>query len=679
MAKSKKEEQRFLGQMPLPSSRKRYRIVKKIWNGLNRRITTDSGGLSHMKMMSTAEYPYLIPAVDMTTDKFDWSTPEDAVNLGVFGFENFLIIIYRIGAIIYCCYKKGGNESTCELNTDADGDNRQRCVVQFNVLDDISNPLESGITKKLIILPDKKTIDFYIDKDNFAAADLEESTVKFTNITAASKDTSGDNPVVSFVECDASSITVKLTNLDEEYDGKIRVVDWYVAIIDEKYPSNIYKREKLGDKVSEGSKIKFTDLEEGRAYKIWAEISNIEDSPNINAVGCFIANEDGKNMSGGEFELSDSEYLKNVLKADRRYIYQNSVTGNCYEWYRDNEAEIAMWQDYVPATFPSLDYATVSHGRLFGVGNGKLFASGFNDYSNWCFDTADEYNESNAWYSGSQSNTKADGEFTGITSYQGHVLAFKKDISYEVYNTKNPFRIIDIYGDGAVDNRSIQEVNGSLFFVSRGNVCLYTGSMPKSISYNLKLKEITADDVVVSGTDGRNYYLWIALYSGKDAKNNNIWKETLYVYDTHCGQWSVREITEKSSFPPVGIASNDSGIYFLHESGDLQKLGNTFASDWEFETDFMTNESLDIEHLKKIQLRAFVDEGASFNIQAIYDDGEDQDLFETNKKDGEMVARAVLRKSASYGVKLRFFGNGYVRFYNLELIYENGGEVNVTI
>ncbi len=626
MAKKKKEEQRFFGQMPLPNSRKRYKTVKKAWNGLNRRITTDSGELSGMKGISTMEYPYLTPSKVLGEHrKIKWHA-ENCQTLGVFGFDNFLVVIYKEESndnqwIKLDYINKAGTTYTgiirdknAEEELGSDGvvipslsieeDDRQRCVVQFNVLEDILNPVGSGVVKKLIILPDKKTMDFYITRSSL--------------------------------------------NEDEE----IPINDLEERMIPFKYPAEDDIETELGKDIADATQ---------EEYKA--------------AVADLMAKEGA---------LTESEYLKNVHMADRRYIYRNEITDNCFEWYRDNEAEIAMWQDHVPVTFPDLDYAVVSHGRLFGVGRGRIYASGFNDYGNWTFDTADEYNEANAWCSSAQANTKADGEFTGITSYQGHVLAFKQDLTYEVYNTKNPFRVIDIYGDGTIDNRTIQEVNGNLFFVSQGAVHIYTGSVPKNISYNLNLGEFSQYDKAVSGSDGRNYYLWIS----KLDSANSVYHETMYVYDTYCDQWSVmldNSETDTATYP-VGIASNKNGVFFLRrasgeETGNLLTLHNVSANDsWYFETDLMTNESYDIKHLRKVQLRAEADEGA-FTITAQYTDGKEEQIvydYATNAKT-DIVARFVLRKSAAYGVKLKFSGRGYVKFHNLELIYEDGGEVNVTL
>lgn len=596
MAK-KKEEKRSFGQMPLPSGRKRYKTVRKAWNGINEIHTNDSGCLSCCRNMSTRYYPNLSSEGFYDIDFWD-KDPANAKPISMQAFDNFLIIVYfdyndSSVKLDYVKLSKGEFQKcyTGILKTEADESEVYipRCVVQFNVLDDTLDPVASGVTKKLIILPDKKSMDFEItnpvldDDGMIPLADLEVETIKFTNDSVSAKD--GGDPV----------------------------------------------------------------------------------------------------------------YLKNTLKADRRYVYQNEKTGDCYEWFRDTEAGVAEWQWTQSPVFPSIDYGVVSHGRLFGVGRGRIYASGFNNYANWTFDTVEEYNEANAWCSSVHANTKADGEFTGITSYGGNVIAFKKDMMYEIYNTKNPFRVIDLCNEGTVDNRSICEVNGALFFATETDIKMYNGSNVVSIGKDLKLGKI---DCAAAAGDGRNYY--VAIHS-------NLFESTVYVYDTHCGQWTMRDSYYYSN-GVAGFCSSDSGIYLLTDNRCAGRLVNDYYGEryegyyesennceWDFKTDVMSCESLDIKHLKTVRIKVRVKAGTHFMLSVrYYRDGE---WGEADHQDGEFfeeevmnfnsdvydeysykdhIIRLTLRKSAAPGVMLKLSGYGYVRFHAMELIYEDGGEMTVS-
>ena len=95
MAKKKEKQLSYL-QVPLPESGKVYKMVKRSWNGLNYRQTVDTGMLSYEKNISTAEAPYLVPSQMPKAYLTKYSESESkTVLLGIFGFDEFLLVIYR--------------------------------------------------------------------------------------------------------------------------------------------------------------------------------------------------------------------------------------------------------------------------------------------------------------------------------------------------------------------------------------------------------------------------------------------------------------------------------------------------------------------------------------------------------------------------------------------------------
>lgn len=332
---------------------------------------------------------------------------------------------------------------------------------------------------------------------------------------------------------------------------------------------------------------------------------------------------------------------------------------------------------------PPIKYATVHLSRVFGVDDNCVYASKFNDYTNWMLDTSGDdvdsgYDESNAWMSQTQSNTKADGNFTGITNFQGHVVCFKRDFMHEIYNTKNPFRIVDVYAEGAIDNRSIQDVDGKLIFVSDDNVKIYTGSNPRIISHNLNMPKYT---YAVSGTDNRNYYLYCEDLEGEGY---------IYVYDTFTDMWSEESTIRRV----ISFAHNKNGMHILYEDGTIYRYSDFgyYDRSWEFETDLITNKSVDIKHIKKLQMLAEMVVETELKVYILYDDETVGDIivtegsldkrlvFKKEKKDSgreKFPIRVKPRKTANYGFKLHIEGKGYVKLYGLEIFVEQGGEMYV--
>ena len=316
---------------------------------------------------------------------------------------------------------------------------------------------------------------------------------------------------------------------------------------------------------------------------------------------------------------------------------------------------------------PNLKYATVHLSRVFGVDDDRVYASGFNDYANWNLDTADEYNESNAWCSPAQSNVRADSKFTGITTYNNYVVCFKRNFMHEIYNTKNPFRIQDIYAEGTIDNRTIQDVDGRLIFVSDDNVKIYTGSNPKIISYYLNVPKY---DMAFSGQDGRNYYLYVK--SGS--------KKYFFVYDTMTDEWSEREADTYGEIK--GFANNSNGVYMSTTQG-LYKLNTSdyIGQHWAFETDLITNNTVDIKHIKKLQMLGDFD-NSQLDVYILYDDEEfnaetSHKVYSRTDLSGKKPIRVKPRNTAHYGFKLHFEGVGYAKLYELEIFAQQGGELYV--
>ena len=190
-------------------------------------------------------------------------------------------------------------------------------------------------------------------------------------------------------------------------------------------------------------------------------------------------------------------------------------------------------------------------------------------------------------------NVKAGNDFTGIIAYGGTVIAFKKDFIHEIYNNKNPFRVGDVYAEGAIDGRSIQDVDGKLIFVSSDDVKVYTGGNPQKIGTPLGLSAWTSG---IAGSYGSTYYVY----------RSNV----IYTYNVDYGMWSALS----AASAVVGFASNESGLYSLSADGVVRKLDTTdYAHTWYLETDLSMASSLDPKRLKKIQL--MVDIGTSANVK----------------------------------------------------------------
>ncbi len=328
-------------------------------------------------------------------------------------------------------------------------------------------------------------------------------------------------------------------------------------------------------------------------------------------------------------------------------------------------------------TYPNIKYASVYASRVFGVDENLVYASSYNDYANWNLDTADEHNEANAWVSMSQSNVKADGEFTAIATYDNHVVLFKKDFMQLVYNNKNPFRIVDVGAWGCDNPYAVAETEGILYFASSDAVYVYTGGTPKEISKNLDIKSFRGARL---GAWEGTLYLYI---------DNNI-----YTYKS--GVWSalgshgggVKQFVALE----YGIAAllEEDSIVFLDwvrdGSGEIPdswatEYGTSNGSPWWFEGDIVASGRLDIRRVKKISLLCDIDDGAEISVYLLRNgeefNRETSQFIGKTKLSGRVMFRAAVRQTSAYMHRIRVEGYGRVKLLAAELQASWGGDLFV--
>ena len=648
MAKKKKEENTLSYlQMPLPNGVKSSKLTKLAFGGINKRYTHDSGSLSYENNISTNEYPCLTPSEERIPHWIDY-TGEDKKPISMFAFDDFIIVVYRDDGSVKLDYIRDKDVYTGIIKesgaTDKD-DDIPRSIVQFNVYDTPTDPLTGQYVKKLLIFPDKVSM--------------------YMNIVDA-----GGNPE----GWSADDLKTKDLSVMYSYNGKFYTIVSVEDTEDGDENKVTYKRKLVKKHMYEKQD------DDGDTEEVYAD----------NAFFCDGMEALVREYSNAtpETDESGAEIYPPPDTASHNYYYFNTAKTEYYRWceYKTTDGGTAYgWKVAIPPTMPDLKYATVHLSRVFGVDDTRVYASGFNDYTNWNLDTIDEYNESNSWCSPSQSNSKAGGNFTGITTYQNHVICFKRDFMHEIYNTKNPFRLQDIYAEGTIDNRTIQDVDGKLIFVSEDDVKIYTGSNPRIIGYNLNMSQY---EYAVSGTDNRSYYLYCEDASGK---------KYLYVYDTYTELWSEQSIEQKV----LSFAHNKDGMYMLCDDGCIYQLDTgLYRQKWSFETDFITNQTVNIKHIKKLQMLVDIPKtinnndnvysdakNANLKVYILYDDKQFADMTDEEKekflvydskgKQGKFPIRVKPRKTANYGFKLHFEGTGYVKIYELEIFVESGGDLYV--
>ena len=131
----------------------------------------------------------------------------------------------------------------------------------------------------------------------------------------------------------------------------------------------------------------------------------------------------------------------------------------------------------------------------------------------------------------------------------------------------------------------------------------------------------------------------------------------------------------------MAFAHNEKGMYLLSGDGGVYRLDTgCYDHAWSFETAITSGGSIDILHIRRIQLYAEARQGAYFRIHLLYDneeflDGVSQLIYDSGGRYGAIPIRVKPRNTANYGFRLRFEGCGYVKFYQMGIEVSGGGEL----
>lgn len=344
---------------------------------------------------------------------------------------------------------------------------------------------------------------------------------------------------------------------------------------------------------------------------------------------------------------------------------------------------------------PVSRFATVYGSRMFGVTKDNLVtASAYNSYVDYSLDTATDVSSAHAWASMAGSNTDANGDFTAMTTYDNHVVLWRKDFMQLVYNNKNPFRIVDVGKFGCDNNRAWVILNGVLYFASHEKVYAYTGGTPKVISNKLE-----AGNFYGAALGGFKNRLWLAKKGG-----------AVYTYDTTKGVWSDvggYNLFGDRSARIMQFAALEFGLAALVRTTDdeghifhslqmvdwdtsLMDLTDDAVSDWEpeyprdwyFVTDIMALGRLDVRRVKKCSVFVEGDAGAEVTVYLMKDGipplfASDKFLVGKLKLDygGFGLLRVLTRQFSSTLHQLVFMGKGRMVIHAAELKIAWGGDL----
>ena len=299
------------------------------------------------------------------------------------------------------------------------------------------------------------------------------------------------------------------------------------------------------------------------------------------------------------------------------------------------------------------------YGLVDGETVNEIYASKLGDFKNWnCF--AGLSTDSYAAARGS------DGPFTGAADYLGSPIFFKEDCLERVYpSASGAHQIVTTRCSGVRrgDWRSVQVVDGKLYYHSAGGVCVFDGSLPVVVSQVLGEERYT--DAAAGSLDGR-YYL-----SAKGA--DGAW--VLLVYDARRGLWHA-----ESGVQAVGFTRAGESLYALSADGTLWDLtGHDGTQEecvsWMGESGDLGLSSPENQYLQRLDLRMALESGSGVRLYVSYDGGASWELRGSMQAAGRVQDCLLhVRPRRAKQLRLRLTGEGGMVLYSVSAVYEKGSD-----
>ena len=308
---------------------------------------------------------------------------------------------------------------------------------------------------------------------------------------------------------------------------------------------------------------------------------------------------------------------------------------------------------------PDLDYILEYGNRLYGVNENTIYVSKLGDPTNWFF-----YGTGTA-ESSYTVEVGTDGEFTGIAATPTHIVFFKENCIHKLYGYKpSNYQLVTTNCLGLEEGsyKSIQLVNGVVFYKSREGIMAYDGNIPENISKNFGKERY---DSAVSGTDGLKYYVSMR------NKADNKWY--MFVYDIDKALWLLEDNTHASSF---AFIKNDL-IYCDKDKGQLisvkgngdrleEKPIEWYARFGDFD-EFIENKKV----YSKIEMRLKMEAESQITVWISVDEGAWESIYNLDTYFARTVEMPIVpRRCDKFAVLIT--GKGYTKIESMTRVVREG-------
>lgn len=341
------------------------------------------------------------------------------------------------------------------------------------------------------------------------------------------------------------------------------------------------------------------------------------------------------------------------------------ASGNVYDAQTENPLTISR-------RVPEMDYVCERDNRLYGVSNAEEETI-YNELTGQ-YETvtsrvlhASALGQPTRWnvFEGAATDSYAvavagEGDFTGIVSYSGSVIAFKEHRMYKLtgdYPAEFYLRSYSVDGVKEGCHKSLAIINEVLYYLSPYGVMSYSGGVPSLISYNLDLLRYRD---AVGGRDRTRYYI-----SMTDPQSGYV----LYSYDTVRGIWVIERKEQATGIERVGdyaYACIDGKIYKLAD--ELSQEETTWMALLP-ETDEGSFEK------KRYQYMALIAEvEGSVTVSCRQNDHEEWQTLGTITEQGKKIHRLPMDTIRCDRIQFKLEGEGKATIWAFERQFTVGSE-----
>ena len=387
----------------------------------------------------------------------------------------------------------------------------------------------------------------------------------------------------------------------------------------------------------------------------WTEVADVCVRIQCGGIGAGFQAGDGVEISGcGVAALNGNHVLRWV--DEDTLVVGGTVPGDRVQ------AEAVT----VRRAVPEMDFVTECGNRLwgckYGVVNGRavneVYASKLGDFRNWnCWEglSTDSYAASRG----------SDGPFTAAAAYLGSVLFFKENCIERLYPSASGAHqmvTLECPGVGRGSSRSLQTVEGVLYYLGRGGVYAFDGSLPVKVSAALGSAELC--NGCAGALEGR-YYLSAA--EGE--------KRHLLTYDVQRGAWHRQDGLAVRDF-----ARHDGELFALTAAGELLALeGGSGEQEgpvsWQAVTPPLGLQGAEHKYPLRLSLQLRLARGSTVRAAVSYDDGGTwHEQGGLTGRGGTGAVTLHLRPRRCAQLRLRLEGTGDCTLYAASAVYEKGSD-----